>query len=157
MSYYIGCLLDVVYHPFTHFVFSDQVPEGEHEAFTHVRDHFLGPCELHTPDKAMCIGDQWVSGLLGSVPLQLRTSRLANARPLSPSRTNGHDTLLVPPRDLRSCKKARWMALWIGRRLSTSPVITVVCAWRAYRYVSSSFCLRHPFIELPSRLWPLLV
>ena len=97
------------------------------------------------------------AGSLGSIPLQLRTSRLANARLLSPSRTNGPDTLLVPPRDLRSCRKAKWTALRIGRRSSTSQVITVVCAWRAYRYVSSSFHLRHPFIELPSRLRPLLV
>ncbi|KAM5536165.1 hypothetical protein V8D89_010175 [Ganoderma adspersum] len=42
---------------------SDRVPEGEREAFTCVRDRFLGPCELRTPDKAVRIGDQWVGGV----------------------------------------------------------------------------------------------
>ena len=41
-------------------MFSDRVPEGEHKAFTRVRDRFLGPCELRTPDKAVHIGNQWV-------------------------------------------------------------------------------------------------
>ena len=49
-----------MYCPFTHFAFSDQVSEGEREAFTHVRDRFLGPRELRTPNKAVHIGNQWV-------------------------------------------------------------------------------------------------
>ena len=52
-----------MYRPFTHFVFSDRVPEGKREAFTRVRDRFLGPRELRTPDKAVRIGDQWVGGV----------------------------------------------------------------------------------------------
>ncbi|KAM5530367.1 hypothetical protein V8D89_015968 [Ganoderma adspersum] len=42
---------------------SDRVPEGECKAFTRVRDRFLGPRELCTPNKAVRIGDQWVGGV----------------------------------------------------------------------------------------------